>query len=75
MNDGLPTTLVPDVMQSGHAEVVRVLLEAPAAADVDKPTSDGYTPLALAARVSASGGIVMMLCKAFARLTHHAFCW
>ena len=59
MNDGLPTTLVPDVMQSGHAEVVRVLLEARAAADVDKPTSDGYTPLARAAKVSALRGIVI----------------
>ena len=55
--DGLPTTPVSDVIQGGHAEVVKVLLEA--TANVDKPTPHGYTPLALAARVSPSGGIVM----------------
>ena len=38
-------------MQGGHAEVVRVLLRA--GAHVDRSTPYGYTPLALAARVSA----------------------
>ena len=43
------TTLLTGVMQGGHAEVVQVLLEQ--GATPDKPTSDGYTPLALAAEV------------------------
>lgn len=36
-------------MQRGHAEVVKVLMRG--GANADETTSDGYTPLALAARV------------------------
>ena len=38
-------------MQFGHAEVVKLLLAARAAAE--KRSLDGYTPLALAAEVNA----------------------
>ena len=51
------TTLPTGVMQGGHAEVVQVLLEQ--GATPDKHTSDGYTPLALAAEVTAMRGIVL----------------
>ena len=46
------TTRLPAVVQEGHAEVVKVLLEA--GADGDIPTPEGDTPLAVAALVSAA---------------------
>ena len=48
-SDASFTTLLTGVMQSGHAEVVKVLLGAGVSAD--KPMPDGYTPLAAAAKV------------------------
>ena len=45
------TFLLAAVIQVGHAEVVQVLLNA--GADPVKPAHEGWTPLALAAKVSA----------------------
>ena len=47
-----PTTLLSVAMQSGHADVVEVLLREGATSD--EPTPNGRIPLALAAEVSAS---------------------
>lgn len=56
--EGSSTTLLtPGVIQEGHAEVVKLLLRASADADEAKP--HGYIPLALAAKVSSSGGKFM----------------
>ena len=49
--------LLSGVLQRGDADIVEVLLDE--GATVDRATLDGFTPLALAARVSASRCIAM----------------
>ena len=47
--------LLTGVMQGGHADIVKMLLGK--GADAKHPMPDRMTPLALAAKVSRSGGI------------------
>lgn len=50
--------LLTGIMQGGHADIVKILLGK--GADANNTMPNGETPLALAARVSASEGITVL---------------
>ena len=58
----LLTRLLTGVMQGGHADIVKMLLGK--GANANNPMPDGETPLTIAARVSASGGITVSIIDA-----------